>query len=242
MSAQILLITNMYSPLLSGWFIPLVQWIGDESIVHYPQHIAYIPLVFEKMNLIFSWLLDSVLSASAVLMFAAYFDKEKVRFSKSLREAMRQYPKLLLIWLAVFLPILLLFWALPGLFESFVEGSPRRKIMLMIGMQGMQTVLTALFIYVVPYLLLRGASLGQAFTRNFSLFFRSFFTTIVLVGIPQFLMLPFIYAMQNTGTIVNKFNPSVIIWLSISWAAVLVLANYFTTGSIVRFFREIAED
>ncbi len=242
MLLEILMISNMYSPILSGWFIPLVQWIGDDSVVHYPQHIAYIPLIFEKMNLLFSWLLDSLLTASAVLMFASYFKKEKVSFSQSVRAAMKCYPKLLIIWIVVFVPILLLFWALPGLFESFVQGAPKRKIALMIGMQGMQTIVTALFVYVVPYLLLRGISLGQAFSRNFSLFFRSFFTTAILVGIPQFAMLPLIYALQNTGTIVNKFNPSVIIWLSVVWAAVLALSNYFTTGSIVRFFCEIAED
>lgn len=232
----------MFSPLLSGWLIPIVQWIGDEAIIHYPQHIAYIPSVFEKMNLLFSWLIDSLLSAAAVLMFASYFNREKVRFFPSLKTAAGQYPKLLLIWLIVFVPILLLFWGLPGLFEGFVHGAPKRKIALMIGMQGLQTVVTALFVYVVPYLVLRKASLAQAFTRNFALFFRSFFTTIILVGIPQFALLPLVYALQNTGNIVNKFNPNVVIWMTIGLAAALTLSNYFTTGAIVRFFREAAED
>lgn len=242
MLLQIFMLNNMYSPLLSGWFIPVVQWIGDPSVVHYPQHIAYIPSVFEKMNLLFSWLIDSLLSASAVLMFASYFNNEKVQFSRAVRTAASYYPKLLLIWLIVFVPILLLFWGLPGLFEGFVAGAPRRKIALMVGMQALQTVVTALFVYVVPYLVLRGASLGQAFSRNFSLFFRSFFTTVILVGVPQFLLLPLIYALQNTGNIVNKFNPEVIIWMTVGLAVALTLSNYFTIGAIVRFFREAAED
>ncbi len=242
MLLQIILLSNIYSPLLSGWLIPIVQWIGDESIIHYPQHIAYIPSVFEKMNLLFSWLIDSLLSATAVLMFAAYFNREKVRFFDSLKIAAGYYPRLLLIWLIVFVPILLLFWGLPSLFEQFVVGAPRRKMALMLGMQGLQTVVTALFVYVVPYLLLRKAAFGQAFVRNFSLFFRSFFTTVILVGIPQFLLLPLVYALQNTGDIVNKFNPNVVIWMTVGLAIALTLSNYFTTGAIVRFFREAAED
>ncbi len=242
MLLQIIMLSNMYSPLLSGWLIPVVQWIGDESIVHYPQHIAYIPSVFEKMNLVFSFLLDSLLSATAVLMLASYFNREKPKFSQSIRVAVTYYPKLLLIWLIVFVPILLLFWGLPGLFEDFVAGAPRRKMALMIGMQGLQTVVTALFVYVVPYLMLRKASFGQAFARNFALFFRSFFTTVILVGIPQFVLLPLVYALQNTGDIVNKFNPNVVIWMTVGLAFALTLSNYFTTGAIVSFFREAAED
>lgn len=242
MLLQIVLLSNIFSPLLSGWLIPIVQWIGDESIIHYPQHIAYIPSVFEKMNLLFSWLIDSLLSATAVLMFAAYFNREKVRFFDSFKIAAGYYPRLLLIWLIVFVPILLLFWGLPSLFEQFVVGAPRRKMALMLGMQGLQTVVTALFVYVVPYLLLRKAAFGQAFVRNFSLFFRSFFTTVILVGIPQFLLLPLVYALQNTGDIVNKFNPNVVIWMTVGLAIALTLSNYFTTGAIVRFFREAAED
>ncbi len=242
MLLQIFILSNMFSPILAGWLVPIVTWLADGSILHYPQHIAFVPAVFEKMNLLFSWLIDSLLSGAAVVMFAAYFRKEKVRFAKSLRTAASVYPKLLLIWIVVFVPILILFWSLPGLFESFVQGAPRRKIALMLGMQGLQTIVTALFVYVVPYLLINKVSIGQAFVRNFSLFFRSFFTTVILVGIPQFLMLPLIYALQNTGEIVNKFNPSVIIFMTVGLAVALTLSNYFTTGSIVRFFREVAED
>ena len=242
MLLQIVMLNNMFSPLLSGWFIPIVQWIGDASVTHYPQHIAYIPSVFEKMNLLFSWLIDSLLSATAILMLASYFSREKIQFVKSLKTAVGHYPRLLLIWLIVFVPILLLFWTLPGLFEGFVEGAPRRKIALMVGMQGLQTLLTALFVYVVPFMVLSKTSLGKSFTRSFSLFFRSFFTTVIFAALPQIPLLFLVYALQNTGSIVNKFNPEIIVWMTIGLAAALTLANYFTLGAIVRFFREVAED
>lgn len=242
MLLQIFMLNNMFSPLLAGWFIPIVQWIGDSSVTHYPHHIAYIPSVFEKMNLFFSWLIDSLMSATAILMLASYFSREKIRFGQSLKTAVSYYPRLLLIWLIVFVPILLLFWALPGLFEGFVEGAPRRKIALMVGMQGLQTLLTALFVYVVPYMVLLKTSLGKSFTRGFSLFFRSFFTTVIFVAIPQFLLLPLVYALQNTGNLVNKFNPEIIVWLTVGLAIGLTLSNYFTLGAIVRYFREVAED
>lgn len=242
MLLQIVMLNNMFSPLLAGWLIPIVQWIGDESVTHYPHHIAYIPSVFEKMNLLFSWLIDSLMSATAISMFASYFSRERVQFVRSLKTAAGYYPRLLVIWLIVFVPILLLFWTLPGLFEGFVEGAPRRKLALMIGMQGLQTLLTALFVYVVPYMILLKTPFMKSFTRSFSLFFRSFFTTIIFVALPQFLLLPLVYALQNTGNIVNKFNPELIVWMTVGLAVALTLANYFTLGAIVRFFREIAED
>lgn len=242
MLLQILLLSNMFSPLLAGWFIPIVQWLSDASVVHFPQHLVYLPSVFEKMNLVASFLLDSLLSACAILMFVAYFDRKDIRFGATLKIASRYYVKLLLIWIIVFIPLLLLFWALPGLFQDFVAGAPRRKLALMIGMQTLQTIVTALFVYVVPYLVTKSGTLGQAFSRNFSLFFRSFFTTVILVGIPQFAMLPLVYALQSTGSIVNKFNPGLIIWMTVGLAVALTLSNYFTLGAIVRFFRDSAED
>lgn len=242
MLLQILLLSNMFSPLLAGWFIPIVQWLSDPAVVHYPQHLVYLPSIFEKMNLVASFLLDSLLSASAVLMFVAYFDRQKIQFMTALKTARRYYVKLLLIWIIVFIPLLLLFWALPGLFQDFVAGAPRRKLALMVGMQALQTIVTALFVYVVPYLIIKGGTLGQAFSRNFTHFFKSFFTTVILVGIPQFAMLPLVYALQSTGSIVNKFNPSLVIWLTVGLAVALTLSNYFTLGAVVRFFRDTAED
>lgn len=237
----ILMIAGQFAPGMS-WMIALNTWVAGAGVLHYPQHYSYLPYSFERMSIVPSLLLESLLTAAAIVMFAAYFRRERVKFFGALREVMPSYFKILVIWVVNFLLVYLLFKALPGLFSDFIEGAPRRQLALYIGLRGLAVLLTSLFIYALPFLLLKRRPLLASFTGSFSLFFRSFFTTIVFVGLPQFLVLPLVYALQNTGNIVDKFNPDVVVWLTGALALAMNLANFFTTGAIVRFFLEIADD
>jgi hypothetical protein len=113
---------------------------------------------------------------------------------------------------------------------------------LMIGLQGLSALLSALFIYAIPYLVVRNRSLGACFAGSFSLFFKHFFTTYFLVGIPQFLTLFLIIPLQSADTIVLKFNPGVVLLLTYGMTVMFALTSFFTTGSIVRFFLEASEE
>jgi hypothetical protein len=238
----VLAIQSMFSPLLSGWLIPLATWLVNDSVLHYPQHLAYMPYTFQMLNLVPSLLLESLLTAVGVLMFVAYFRQQRLSFSLSLASARKFYPKIAIIWLVNVVLIYLLFRFLPGLFRNFVHGSPRREIALMIGMQGLSALLSALFIYAIPLLVVRGRSLVDSFAGSFRLFFKSFFTTYFFVGIPQFLTLFLIIPLQSADTIVIKFNPGVVLLMTYGMTVMFALTSFFTTGSIVRFFLETSEE
>ena len=194
------------------------------------------------LNLVPSLLLESLLTAAGVLMFVAYFRRERPAFADSVRIASKYYPKIVFIWLVNVVLIYLLFKFLPGLFRDFVDGSPRREMALMIGMQGLSALLSALFIYAIPYLVVRSRSLGASFSGSFSLFFKHFFTTYFFVAVPQFLSLLLIIPLQNADTIVTKFNPEVVVLMTYGMAVMFALTSFFTTGSIVRFFLETSEE
>ena len=242
MLALLFACVNMWSGLFAGWIIPLMTFASSDAVLHYPQHMALLPLVFERLNLIISLLVESVLTAAAVLMFVAFWRREKISFMESLKAAFKQYFKLLIVWIVVFILIYLLFMWLPELFRRWVEGSPRRMAALSMGMQGLSALLRSLFIYVIPFLMISRRGLGGSFTGSFRMFFGNFFMTLFLVGIPQIFVLPLVYALQNTGTIVSKFNPDILIWMTALLAVILTLVNFFTTGAIVRFFLQTAEE
>ncbi len=242
MLALIFAAANMWSGLLSGFMVPLMKLVATENVVHYPQHLALLPLAFERMNLVPSLLIESVVTAAAVLMFVAFWQRERISFSESLRVAFRQYHKLLIVWILVFILIYLLFMWLPELFSDWAKGSPRRIAALSVGMQGLSVLLRSLFIYVIPFLILTDRGLGGSFTGSFRIFFSNFFTTLFLVGLPQVVLLPLIYALQNTGTIITKFNPEVLIWMTVLLAFLLTVVNFFTTGAVVRFFMQTVEE
>jgi hypothetical protein len=244
-------VQSMFSPLLSGWVIPLVFSLmrvvslggtNPEFMLHYPGHLAGLPYAFQCSNVVPSLFLESLLTSAGVLMFVAYFRQQSPVFGSSVRAASRYYGRIVLIWLVNVVLVMLLFTYLPGLFRDFVHGSPRREIALMIGMQGLSALLSALFIYAIPYLVVRNRSLGACFAGSFSLFFKHFFTTYFLVGIPQFVTLFLIIPLQSADTIVLKFNPGVVLWLTYGMTVMFALTSFFTTGSIVRFFLETSEE
>jgi hypothetical protein len=238
----ILGIYGMFSPLLSGWLIPIVVWLTTADVLHFPQHLAYLPYAFQMANILPSLLLESLLSAAAVLMFVSYFKQNRASFAEALRTARANYLKIVMIWLVNVILIYLLFKFLPGLFRQFVHGSPRRETALMIGMQGLSSLLSALFIYAIPYLVIGKRTLAASFTGSFNLFFRNFFTTFFFVAVPQFITLILVIPMQNANTIVTKFNPLLMLWMTLGLAVLLALVSFFTTGSIIRFFLEVSEE
>jgi hypothetical protein len=242
MALLVVMIVSMFSPLLSGWVIPILSALSNDGILHYPQHLAYLPYTFQMVNLLPSLLLESVLTAAAMLMFVAYFERKKPAFSVAIRSVSKYYLRILAIWAINVVLIYLLFRYLPQLFNSFVLGSPRVELALQVGMQGLSALLSALFIYAIPYLVIRGRTLVECFVGSFRMFFRNFFTTCFFVAIPQLTTLLIAVPLQRTDTIVTRFNPEVIVLLTFGLVILLSLVNFFTTGSIVRFFLEASED
>jgi hypothetical protein len=236
------MIQSMFSPLLSGWLIPLVIAVSSEQVLHYPQHLVMLPSVFQWLNVVPSLLVESVLMATAILMFAAYFGGKKPRFRDSLKEAFQHYPRIVLVWFVNFVLVLVLFLVLPELFRDFTVGSPRRQMALTVGMQGLSALLTSLFIYAIPLLTIARESLAGAFLGSFRLFFRNFFTTYLLVVIPQILIMAVSLLLQNYDTIIDKFHPRVMLGLTYFYGMCLVFTNFFVFGAIVRFLLRISSE
>jgi hypothetical protein len=244
-------IQSMFSPLLSGWVIPLLFSLvrifsfgeaDPQIMLHYPDHLSGLPYALQCSSIVPSLFLESLLTSAGVLMFAAYFRQQSPSFGSSVRAAAKHYPKIVLIWLVTVVLSILLFKFLPGLFREFVAGSPRRQIALMIGMQGLSTLLSALFIYAIPYLVVHNRPLGACFSGTFRMFFKHFFMTCFLVGLPQFLTLLLVIPLQRADKIVTTFNPGVVILMTYGMAVLFALVSFFATGSIVRFFLVTSEE
>lgn len=235
---------NMYADLFAGWAVPLMKWLTDDAVVHYPQHLVLLPVAFQWLSQIVSVLFQSLLMAAAILMFAAYWGRDKFSFGSSLAAAFKKYHKLLLVWIVVFIPVFLLFEWLPDLFRSWFAGSPRRMLALTAGMQALAVPIESLFIFVVPYMMLRDRSLGKSFTGSFRLFFSNFFLTLFFVGIPQLILLVPVLIVQwvQPDILQYKYNPDIMVWLTVMVAVTLVFVSYFTTGAIVRLFLQTAEE
>lgn len=240
----ILAMQSMFAPLLAGWLIPLMKAATADAVVHYPQHLIMMPQAFEWFRfLAIAPIVESALTAAAFIMFAAYFRKEKPRFGQALSAAFKRYH---LVFIAIVVNtalVYLLFSTLPDLFRDFTAGSPRRQLALTVGMQGLSMLLTALFIYVIPLLVIARQSLGSSFIGSFRLFFRNSFTTYFLVLVPNLLLIGLgLFLQQYAEDMISKFHPRLFLYLTYISALLGVAANFFIVSTVTRFFLEFTEE
>jgi hypothetical protein len=203
-----------------------------------------LPQIFARFSFLgIAPLLESLLIGTAFLMFAAYYRRQRPRFFSSLKQAGRQYPKLVLVWVINTVLVYLLFETLPTLFQDFALLSPRRQLVISLGLQVFSILLSALFVYVIPFLLIAGRSLGGSFLGSFSLFFKNLVSTYFLVMIPQLPLIALGLLLQNYGgDIVEKFHPRVMVGFSYLHVLCLVGSNFFIVGTICRFFLATTEE
>jgi hypothetical protein len=237
-------IQSMFAPLLAGWLIPLVKTATAESVLHYPQHLIMLPHAFERFRfLAVSPIVEAALMAAAYIMFAAYFTKQRPRFIDALRQALRRYHLVLIAVVVNTALVYSLFLTLPDLFRDFTVGSPRRQLALSVGLQGLSLLLTALFAYVVPFLVIAKRSLAASFVGSFVLFFRNFFMTYFLVLIPNLVLIGLgLILQQYTEEIVTKFHPRVMVGLTYLNALLSIGVNFVIVATITRFFLESTEE
>lgn len=241
----IVAIQSMFSPLLAVWLIPLVKAAaGSDSVLHYPQHLLLLPNVFERFRFIaISWIVESALMSAAYLMFAAYYTRQKLGFVSALREAMKRYHLVAIALIVNTALVYVLFLTLPDLFADFTHGAPRRMVALGLGFQALSLLLSSLFVYVVPLLVIAKQPLGRSFIGSFRLFFRNFFTTYFLVLIPNILLILLSVVLQlYTQDIVSKFHPRVMVMLTYLNAVLSIAANFFIVSTVTRFFLEFTEE
>lgn len=214
---------------------------GGDAFVHYPQHLLISPAVHSRIGLIFTILLDSLLTGAAFIMFAGFFSGEKIGFIGSLKKAFSKYHHLIILNIIIYAILLSLNLVLPKLFIGSIAGYGKRMLMFIFAFRVFLFFIFSFFIFAVPYIVLNNENVFTAILKSFKTFFKNFFTAFFAVFITQILIMPFSMGMDYGSTIAQKFSPETIGVLLYLEIFATMIASFLFTAMVTRFFTEYHE-
>lgn len=226
---------DFLSPMFYGIISLWTSLFGEQpagGFTHYPGHFLLLPYFFGWAKTVVSVIIEGVVLG----LVALYFYRRYLRAEgeSAGRFTGRLAAKLIGAWLLFNILILATGQLLPTIFESVLVGSPRRQAAFTFGLMPLVfIVLLALFLYVIPALIVFRDSLFGAFGRSLRIFVRNPFTSFFLALLIMLLPLGF-SLLNDPQTIVSKFNPELVYWLLFGGLIADLFANYFWMGTTTR--------
>ncbi len=215
---------------------PPIKSIWGEIYLHYPFIYELLPRVFYYSNMVFGVVVGSLTSGMAVYMVYLLRKKEKVELKETFLTVFKRYISLFILAFILFSLVHFLMKQ-PGiiLFKYFRAGRHARLLFLgpkfwfnvFLPVAGflMAVILQALFVYTIPYIVIKGKKFLSALISGLALFVRMPLKTLLVVTVPMFLYIPMTMLRINMALLADKFSPEVIVlvlFLGILVATILV--------------------
>ena len=238
----LLLVVGFAYPPISYLMLPLLKWRFGEAVVHYPTNFVALRSALGEGDPILAIFLGAVTMAAAVLLFAAFYERRERSFVKAWKAAASRYWSLVVI---AFLIVVLGQVVTRTAFSIFgVLADENAMMFRAVRMVTVALVLLvqAIFAYAVPYVILRGRTLGSALVGGVALTARSPVTTFLIVAVPAALELLPVWLWKQSSVIARTFSPEILAVVMLIWIALLVLAGYITIGSVTRMFLHLTQD
>jgi len=226
---------------------PIVKAFWGERFLHYPLNFVLLPQLASLSRNFLSVFLGPLTTGLAVFMIAEAYHARTVKLGKSLRAAFSKYLSVFFVILCV---TALFFGALKlsswGLAKYFISGhrallglGPRAWLgPLLIAINFIFIIfIQGIFIYCIPLIMLENMKLLQAIGRSVAIFFKMFFSTVMLIIIPLLFFVPIVVLQYNTAAIINKFVPEYVLYIAIAAVLVnsLIVDLFITTTTTVLY-------
>ncbi|MDE2222724.1 MAG: hypothetical protein KGK03_06610 [Candidatus Omnitrophica bacterium] len=221
-------------PPLSVFFGPLISRIWGQAYVHYPYNFYLLPKLFYYAQSLLDLLVGSFLLAVSIRIIGAYNNNERMKPKKALKDCLPSY---LHVFLAACLSYAFFFgfaklyhrlyiWAAAIQAPGGIHGTIKKIVMASeIPVQFLAGVfITALFVYVVPIIVLEKKKIFGALWQGLKMFFRSFWVTLFFVLIATVFYLPVLIARDRIDLITSSMFPEmelIVLVLSVICATLL---------------------
>ena len=239
---------------LNKIFGPIITELFGSDALSYPDFYIFLIKIFNNVELIVAVVVGSLTTAMAVFLVSRYDQSEKLNLGQSFRVCWKRYLVLVLaVGLAVFcleLMIKMPHW----LFTRYF--SPRRPTLLWLDAKIWAVyimpvinfliiaVTQALFVFVIPFLVIKNKGLIRSLFLSIWLSIRKFYIVLPLVIFPLFLYLPFSFLKNNTLFLLNRMTPELVI-VPLLIGSIFVnnlIIDAFVTLSVTIFFLQVTED
>jgi hypothetical protein len=238
----VLAVVGFAYPPLSVIVAPALRWRFGEAALHYPNNFFVLRSALGQADTVLWVILGAVLSAAAVHMFAAFYGGRREGLASGWQAAARRYLPVVLIAAIVMTLTHLIAQAPSSIWGDLAERSPTRFRIVRAGGIALVVAVQALFLYVVPYLVIDGRRLGAAVLGSLALAWKHPVTTYLIVGIPASVELLPLWLSRNSLMIARRLSPEFLVFVMAVWIIAIFFASYAAAGSSTRFFLHSTQD
>lgn len=245
----ILIHLSNYSP-FSLIFGPIVKAFWGEQFLHFPFNFILLPKLASFSRLTLSVLIGSILSGAATLITANIYYNKSIKLSPAILKTLKKYASLFVILLILNITLYFAFKFIGfALFKYFSKGSkelffiPLRfwsygPIPILVNFS-VAVFFQAAFIFAIPFVMLDNVSPIKAMIRSFTLFFKLFKTTSLLIILLMLIYLPILILNMKTVFIIENVFPEAIILIALMGSVLssLVIDPLMTVASTLLFIK-----
>jgi len=240
LALEVLFFAHRYP--LNKFFAPLILRFNSEAYMHYPYNFILLVKWFLALQPVMFVLVHSFFIGAAVIVINHINNDRPVHMRSIFRETRRHYGKLFLSFAIALGSLMLIFRGLdslplhnmiPAVLMKGAAGEIiRQNGVALLKLLG-NIVVTILFIYMVPALVVSEKNLFSALIMNFKCLVRSAGFVIAVVVLTSLLYVPVILLLQN-GEIFQGVYPEAWMWILIFYVLVTLMieAVQYTTITV----------
>ncbi len=240
-------------------FGPIIHtFFGQRSgstFLHYPYNFLLLPKLFQISSLGLSLFFGALTSGAAIFMVQSVYNKKSEDFLGALWLSFKKYVYLFII---VALWITLLHYSSKVLIFCFAKFTVLiaklgfymiLKLFLRLPFLSVTNFLLTVFVhsllvYAIPILVLDKEKLWKSIFKSLVFFKRNMLSTLILVGLPMLIYLPFSLLLQKPVFLMNKFFPEIVAYIIFVGIAVnyLLIDPLITTCSALFYLSRRKEN
>ncbi len=231
---------------------PPIKSIWGAIYLHYPYIYELLPKVFYYSKIILGIFVGSVTTGCAVLIVARLKNREEVNIKDVLSAVLKRYVTLLLLSAILFIAVHYIMKQPPVLFFKYFRTHPK---LLFIGPKFwfniflpvlnfiLAIILQGLFVYSIPYVVIKGKKFIAALFLGLKLFAKNFVKTVIVVLLPMLLYIPITAMRSNLSLLADKFVPEVVLVVLIFGIIVgTFVVDCLVTVATTLIFLEVADE
>ncbi len=236
---------------LSIFFSPLIRTLYGEAFLHYPNNFILIPKLFQYVQMGTYIFFASYLIGVCVEIIYLINAEKKFTLRAVFRSVLSRYVHLLMAAVVMYVTFYLFFSSYDvllqrarmirseaGVFflikEIIVVATP--YVNLFVG-----ALATALYAFVVPFIVIDRKKVFVAIWENFRLLSKSFWMVLVTVILATMLYLPILFFRNNVGLWADDYFPSLRVWIIVISIIVQAFIDCVIYSSLTSYFLFLKE-
>jgi hypothetical protein len=236
----LIILVNHIKPFLHPLTEPFLSLFDEERAEifnHYPGLFLILPYIFQWFKIALGVVFEGLVAGLTVFLFSKYYGIIGDQ-TKSISYVFKRWHQLYLCWLIIAGLLFVVNWYIPLIFEDTLYRSPRMQIAFGVLMNLVTIFLYSLFVYALPAIIVKNINFFRALKMSLRRFLKYPIFTFCLTGIAMFFTMVMSYFSGQSGTIVDKFAPELVLYLLLAGLIVDLLVNIILTGTVVRLLQD----